>query len=78
MSAINYSPRLRYGRTPKTDESWTEKDWHQAATADTGTSHCRIGRVYVIQCEWCDAAFAAETASEAMKMFRLHELEMLS
>lgn len=58
-------------------EGFTSKQWHQDAIADTGTSHTRPGRLYIIQCEWCDEAFAANTAGESESMFLKHEEEML-
>lgn len=60
------------------DESWPVDEWHRSASADTGTSHTLPGRLYVVQCEWCDEAFAAHTKAKAMQMFRVHETAMLN
>lgn len=70
---------LHYGRTVRngvhTDrpDGFTDVEWHLSAMADTGTSHNLPGRLYIVQCEWCPKAFAAETKAEAMQMFRAHE-----
>jgi hypothetical protein len=74
---------IHYGRTVRNSgpsgtapEGFTSKQWHQDASADTGTSYLVPGRLYIVQCEWCPDAFAAETKEEAMILFWQHEDEM--
>ncbi|GAA1642706.1 hypothetical protein GCM10009700_31890 [Brevibacterium sanguinis] len=55
---------------------WTPEGWHADATADTNTSHVRVGPRYVIACQWCRCVFIAPTKKEAMTSFRKHEAEM--
>ena len=74
---LNYGrgiPNRGYNGCP---EGWAEHDWHQSAIGDANTSHTLPGRLYIVQCEWCPEAFAANTKAEAMGMFRKHESEML-
>lgn len=66
------------GQTPPpSDYEGTETDWHEDATADTGTSHAIPGRGFLVLCEWCEDAFFARTKTEAMALFRDHESKML-
>lgn len=75
--SLNYARNLRNGVCGRTaPEGFSDGQWHRDASFDSGTSHTRVGRVYVVQCEWCDEAFAAGTAGEAMDMFRIHEEAM--
>lgn len=53
------------------------RDWHQDATADTGTSHALPGRGYLVLCEWCEDAFFASSKAEAMNLFWAHEDSMM-
>jgi hypothetical protein len=55
---------------------FSEADWHQTASADSGTSHTLLGRQYVVACEWCPEVFYGPTKAEAVWNFRLHEDEM--
>ena len=76
--SLTYAPNVRNGGSGRTAPGdLDEHDWHQTATADTGTSHTLPGRLYVVQCEWCSNAFAARTKVEALALFRTHEAEML-
>lgn len=54
----------------------TDFEWFADATADTGTSHIKIGRPYVVMCQWTGALFIAPTYKEALEMFRDHEQQM--
>ncbi len=56
-------------------EGWDDADWHVDAAGDTGTSYMRVGRPYVIACEWCRDLFIAESYAKALAMFREHEDE---
>lgn len=51
--------------------------WHADAIGDSGVSHTRVGRRYVVACQWCRCVFIAGTATAAMRSFRDHEAEML-
>ncbi|QIK63817.1 hypothetical protein G7068_11925 [Leucobacter viscericola] len=73
-----YAPKVRNGSVTAAPEGFSQARWHQSAIGDTGCSHNLPGRLYVVQCEWCPKAFAANTKTEAMDMFREHESEMLS
>lgn len=75
---LHYSPSLKNAPLSKGASPSFKSDaqWHRNAITDTGTSHCRVGRPYIVSCAWCSAAFAASTAAEAMEMFREHEEEM--
>ena len=77
-STVHYSRDL--GRAPIVNpapEGWDERDWHTSGVGDTGTSHVRVGRPYVVACQWCPEIFLAETAAGALSMFRAHESLML-
>lgn len=69
------------GRSPLVHDApdgWTAQQWHADASADTGTSHYALGRMYVVACEWCRCTFLAPTKRDAMALFRIHEREMLT
>lgn len=74
--SINYAGNVRSGAKGHVPDGWEARRWHQQAMADAGTSHTLPGRLYVVQCEWCPEAFAANTKAEAMAMFRRHEDDM--
>lgn len=56
-------------------DGFDDASWHEAASADTGTSYVPMTRVSVVACEWCEHVFIAETAAKALAMFREHEEE---
>ena len=74
--SVNYHTTVRQQGHRTAPEGWDEKRWHQDAMQDAGTSHTLPGQLYVVQCEWCEEAFAAPHKREAMEMFRKHEAEM--
>lgn len=76
VKTLFYAPNVRNGGHTGRPDGFTEKQWHQDATADTGVSHTLPGRLYIVQCEWCPKAFAAQSKAGAMAMFRRHEDEM--
>lgn len=59
-------------------ETLTDWEWFAEATADTGTNHLKIGRPYVVMCEWTGKLFIAPSHDEAMRMFREHEERMFT
>lgn len=76
IKTLFYAPNVRNGGHTGRPDGFTEKQWHQDAAADTGFSHTLPGRLYIVQCEWCPKAFAAQSKAGAMAMFRRHEDEM--
>lgn len=74
--SLNYHYSVRQHGHQTAPEGWDNKRWHQDAIQDAGTSHTLPGNLYVVQCEWCEEAFAAPYEWEAMAMFRKHEDEM--
>lgn len=76
--SVRYGRGIRNGGHTAAPDGFTDAQWHQDAMGDTGTSHTMPGRLYVVQCEWCPAAFAARTRDEALSMFREHEYERLA
>jgi len=76
---LHYAPGVRNsGPSKLAPDGWRDDVWHQDATGDTGTSHTLPGRLFIVQCEWCDDAFAAYGKAEALAMFREHEKAMLA
>lgn len=75
---LHYARDIRNGGHHPAPDGTSERDWHQDAIGDTHTSHTLPGRLYIVQCEWCPEAFAANTKAVAMSMFREHEDAMLS
>lgn len=71
--ALHYGRDVRNGVHTNRPDGFTDSAWHRAAMADAGASHNLPGRLYIVQCEWCPKAFAANTKAEAMDMFREHE-----
>lgn len=57
-------------------EGYTDAQWHQEATADSGTDHVRYSKQHVIVCEWCDCVVFAPTLGEAATRFMAHRNEM--
>ena len=55
---------------------WSTEAWHESAYGDTGEGYSLPGRLYVIQCAWCEAVFMANTKAEALVLYRKHEDEM--
>lgn len=67
---------IRGRRTANPNPYQTDFEWFADATADTGTNHIKIGRPYVVMCQWTGALFIAPTYKEALEMFREHERQM--
>lgn len=70
---VHYGPGERNGIVNERPDGFSAEAWH----ADSGTSHSRVGRRYVVACQWCRCVFVAGTATAAMRSFRDHEIEML-
>lgn len=51
---------------------FSDAEWHQDATGDTGTDHVLHPRQYVITCEWCPGIFFAPTKRRAMALLERH------
>lgn len=82
MGSRRWAPTVRYSPTlpnrpvrNQRPRGMDDADWHEAASADTGTSHVRLDSVSIVACEWCDRIFVGETPAAAMSMFREHEAE---
>lgn len=76
---LRYAQNIRGGGPSNTAETYgwpSNADWHVTASNDSGSSHILNGRLYIVQCLWCEDAFAADTKGEAMGMFRTHESAM--
>ena len=73
---VHYGPGERRTVNERPD-GFSAEAWHADAIADSGVSHSRIGRRYVVACQWCRCVFVASTATAAMRSFRDHEAEML-
>jgi len=76
--SLNYAGDIRNtGSRYSRPDGWADAEWHKSAIADSGASHTLPGRLYIVQCEWCPEAFAANTKADAMSMFREHEAALL-
>ena len=76
--STHYASNLRIAHGWGAQFGLSNAEWHRAAMADTGTSHMKLARAAVVQCEWCDEVFIAATMREAMAMFRTHEEAMVA
>lgn len=74
---VHYGPGERNGAVSERPGGFSAEAWHADAIGDSGVSHTRVGRRYVIACQWCRCVFIAGTATAAMRSFRDHEAEML-
>lgn len=70
---VTYAGDIKAGFHIAAPEGFTDSEWHASASGDTHTSHTIPGRVFLVQCEWCPAAFAGLTKDSAMRLFREHE-----
>ena len=74
---VHYGPGERNGIVNERPDGFSAEAWHADGISDSGTSHSRVGRRYVVACQWCRCVFVAGTATAAMRSFRDHEIEML-
>lgn len=57
-------------------EGFSAQEWFTAASLDTGTSHVKVGRTYVVASEHSKDIFIASSHAEAMSMLRDFEEQM--